>query len=182
MALNIALCDDIMGIIGDHVETMRAREISREKMNAVIGHLDTINVMSPPCPCSCSIGWAKEPISHLCRWHTLRDLQLLCHTQGIQLSREFTMSDTPKAMQVELKCKLMEMCDTRNTAERYMYIRRFPDTRFRGTHDQDVTQTPCTLPRSQKCKLFIEREIVSMCAQTQTYTDLHRLTECLSSQ
>ena len=179
MALNIALCDDIMGLIGDRVETMRAREISREKMDAVIGHMDTIfvctdNSMVNSSICvgnnvasqyqRCLIIWAKEPISHLCRWHSLRDLQLLCHTQDIQLSSKFTMSDTSKAMRSELKRKLGEMRESRNTDDRYAYIRTFPDTRFRGTHDQDVTQTPCTLPRSRKCKLFIEREIVSMCA------------------
>jgi hypothetical protein len=98
MALNIALCDDIMGLIGEQVETIREtiREtaIAREKMKAVIGHLDDIHTMfsyhvewsSPRLP-GCVVRWAKSPVSRVYkrllgdlvvhRWDTVRrDLHL----------------------------------------------------------------------------------------------------------
>jgi hypothetical protein len=72
MALNIALCDDIMGLIGDHVETIRETAIAREKMNVVIGHLDDIHSMfsyhvewSCPHLPSRVVRWAKRPVSRL---------------------------------------------------------------------------------------------------------------------
>ena len=72
MALNIALCDDIMGLIGDHVETIRETAIAREKMTAVIGHLDDIHSMfsynvewSCPHLPSRVVRWAKRPVSRL---------------------------------------------------------------------------------------------------------------------
>jgi hypothetical protein len=72
MALNIALCDDIMGLIGDRVETIRETAIAREKMTAVIGHLDDIHSMfsyhvewSCPHLPSRVVRWAKSPVSRL---------------------------------------------------------------------------------------------------------------------